>query len=78
MAYYGNFVDTDDLSREAYEAVVEEATAQTGVLITEGPDAAKIIVDAFPSDGYLMGDALELRDLVLQFNKDHHLTPTIL
>lgn len=74
----GNFIDVDGLDGDDYSAVLDMATPMNGVLITEGTESAKIILEAFPKEGYSVGDAEELRDLILQFNKAHYLSPTAL
>lgn len=74
----GNFIDVDGLDSDDYSAVLDMATPMNGVLITEGTESAKIILEAFPKEGYSVGDAEELRDLILQFNKAHYLSPTTL
>lgn len=74
----GNFVNTDDLAGKIYSDLLDEATPKHGVLITEGTESAQIILEAFPAEGYTLRDAMELRDLILNFNKQRFLTPTTL
>lgn len=74
----GNFVDVDGLEGDAYELACDQACPEQGLLITDGPDAVEVIAEAFPQGGYSMGMAYELRDLILKFNAEHNLTPTIL
>lgn len=74
----GNFVNVDDLSGVDYGTVLDTATPVNGVLITDGTESAQIILEAFPKGGYSVGDAEELRDLILKFNKEHFLSPAVL
>lgn len=74
----GRFIDVDNLDNKTYCDLLDETSPIDGLLVTEGTDSAKLILDAFPHDGYMIGDAMELRELILKFNAEHHLTPTIL
>lgn len=74
----GTYVNVEDLSPKTYDHVCDEACLQEGVLITQGCESAAIVISAFPADGYSIGDAEELRDLILKFNKEHFLSPTVL
>lgn len=74
----GNFVNTDSLSNEDRGKVLDMAVPTEGLLITEGAKSAKIILEAFPKEGYSLGDANELRDIILKFNKEHYISPSVL
>lgn len=74
----GNFVNTDNLSNEDRGKVLDLAVPTEGLLITEGTESAKIILGAFPKEGYSLGDANELRDIILKFNKEHYISPSVL
>lgn len=78
MTYQGNYVDVDQLEGDAYELACEQLCPVQGLLITDGPEAVEIIAGAFPQGGYSLGMAYELRDLILKFNAEHNLTPTVL
>lgn len=74
----GNYIDVDMLDGEAYDKATEGQFPEHGLLVTEGIEGARAVLEAFPEDGYLMGDALALRDLILKFNEEHGLMPTTL
>lgn len=74
----GRFIDVEDLDNKTYCDLLDETSPIEGLLVTEGLASAEMILDAFPRDGYMIGDAMELRDLILKFNAEHHLSPTIL
>ncbi len=74
----GNFVDTNNLSNEDRDKVLDMAVPTEGLLITEGVESAKIILGAFPKEGYSLGDANELHDVILKFNKEHYISPSVL
>lgn len=74
----GDFVNIDSLSNEDRGKVLDIAVPTEGLLITEGTESAKIILEAFPKEGYSLGDANELRDIILKFNKEHYISPSAL
>ena len=74
----GTFIDATVLPKDAYEAAIENAEPQQGLLITGGPEAAEIICSAFPPEGYNLDMAREIRDMLLKYNAKHHLTPITL
>lgn len=74
----GSFVDIDKLEADDRSDLLDKATPVEGILVTCGPKSAQIILEAFPREGYSLGDAEELRDLILKFNKEHFLAPTVL
>ena len=78
MAELSTYVDVTGLSHDAYGIAMSEGTPRRGVLIEEGADTARHVVEAFPPQGYDWAEAMELRQLVLDFNKKHHISPTIL
>lgn len=79
MAHVNTYVDVDRIGdNELRDNVFMEGDLEQGILVTEGTESASIVLDAFPSGGYSMSDAYELRDLILKFNKEHGITPTVL
>lgn len=78
MVYVSNYVDADVLDDATRADILSEYPVHQGVLLTEGTEAVKILAEAFPKDGYMIDDAYALRDLILKFNAERGLTPTVL
>ena len=75
--YREDFTKFANSLKEAIDFVVAEQ-GEYVPRYTDGTESAQIILEAFPKGGYSVGDAEELRDLILKFNKEHFLSPAVL